>query len=426
MSIAHAREPTAAARRVNSGFRAAAAAAAAAAITHCQALRLARRARCAYDERMSPHPARKLDVTELHAALEARVKAGTVTVSRQGPLALYHYSSRCVYDVLWDEFSLLARGLILDVDRGELVATPFPKFFNYGERDMKLPEEPFHAFEKLDGSLGIVFFHAGRWQVTTKGAFGAGQARWAETRLLQCDLGLLDPRSTYLFEIIYRANRIVVRYDYEDVVLLGAYDGEGVELDAPGVAALAGRLGTRAARRYEYAHVDDIVRAAEALDQNDEGFVIRFASGYRLKLKGSAYRRAHAIVSRVTPLGIYDALYAGDNLDLLRREVPEEYWNDFDSIRSLLAAEVDKLVAATSAEARRLGDLSDKEVGLCLQRGEIAELARPYIFACRRTPDGWTQDPRSRLSLLRAVRPTGNHLAGYSPSTYVLGLRDDI
>ena len=375
---------------------------------------------------MSLHPARKLDVTELHTALEARVKSGTVTVARQGPLALYHYSSRCVYDVLWDEFSLLARGLILDLDRGELVATPFPKFFNYGERDLKLPDEPFHAFEKLDGSLGIVFFHDGRWQVTTKGTFGAGQARWAEARLAQCDLGHLDPRSTYLFEIIYRANRIVVRYDYEDLVLLGAYDGEGAELDAPGIAALASKLGTRAARRYEYAHVDDIIRAAEALDRNDEGFVIRFTSGYRVKLKGSAYRRAHALVSRVTPLGLYDALYAGDDLELLRREVPEEYWTDFDSIRALLDAEVRKLVDATEAEAQRLHDLPDKEVGLRLQRGEIAELARPYIFACRRSPDGWTKDPRSRLSLLRAVRPTGNQLAGYAPSTYVLGLRDDV
>jgi RNA ligase len=387
--------------------------------------RLARRAPGAYDGQMSQHPARKLAVTELHAALEARVKAGTVTVSRQGPLALYHYSNRCVYDVLWDDYSLLARGLILDVDRGELVATPFPKFFNYGERDAKLPDEPFHAFEKLDGSLGIVFFHDGRWQVTTKGAFGADQARWASARLAQLDLGVLDARSTYLFEIVYLQNRIVVRYDYEDLVLLGAYDGDGVELDAHGLTALAARLGTRVARRYEYARVDDIVRAAEALDQNDEGFVIRFVGGYRIKLKGSAYRRVHALVSRVTPLGIYDALYAGDDLDLLRREVPEEYWTDFDRIRALLAAELGKLVDATEAEARRLAGLSDKEVGLCLQRGEIAELARPHIFACRKFPDRWTQEPRSRLSLLRTIRPTGNHLVGYAPSTYILGLRDD-
>jgi RNA ligase len=375
---------------------------------------------------VSRHPARSFDVPTLHAALEARVKSGTVTVDRRGPLALYHYSSRCVYDVLWDDISLLARGLLLDLERGELVATPFPKFFNYGERDAKLPDEPFHAFEKLDGSLGIAFFHDGRWQVTTKGAFGAGQARWAEARLAQCDLRALDPRATYLFEIVYRDNRIVVRYAYEDLVLLAAYDGDGVELDAAGVVALAAQLGTRAARRYEYAHVDDIIRAAEALDASDEGFVVRFASGHRIKLKGSAYRRLHAIISRVTPLGLFDALYAGDDLDVLRREVPEEYWADFDSIRALLAAEVGKLVDATEAEAGRLRELSDKELGLRLQSGDITEAARPFIFACRKSPERWAKEPRARLGMLRAVRPTANKLAGYAPSTYILGLRDDI
>jgi RNA ligase len=375
---------------------------------------------------MSPHPARGLDFATLHAALEDRVASGTVTVARRGPLALYHYSNRCVYDVLWDDFSLLARGLILDVDRGDLVATPFPKFFNYGERAATLPDEPFHAFEKLDGSLGIVFFHDGRWQATTKGTFGADQARWAEARLLRCDLAALDPASTYLFEIIYRDNRIVVRYDYEDLVLLGAYDGAGHELDTAALAAVAARLGTRVARRYEYDGLDDVVRAAEALDHNDEGFVIRFAGGFRIKLKGSAYRRVHAVISRVTPLGLYDALHAGDDLDVIRREVPEEYWADFDRIRALLADAIRPLVEATEAEARRLSGLSDKEVGILLSRGEIAELARPYIFACRKSPGRWTTEGRARLGMLRAIRPTANQLAGYTPSTYILGLRDDV
>lgn len=375
---------------------------------------------------MYRHPARSFDLTALHAALEDRVKVGTVTVDRRGPLALYHYSNRCVYDVLWDDISLLARGLILDLERGALVATPFPKFFNYGERGVALPDEPFHAFEKLDGSLGIAYFHDGRWQVTTKGAFGATQARWAEARLAQCDLGQLDPSTTYLFEIVYRDNRIVVRYGYEDLVLLAAYDGAGGELDSAEIVALAGRLGTRAARRYEYGSVDDIVHAAEALDRDDEGFVVRFAGGHRIKLKGSAYRRLHAIISRVTPLGIYEAMYAGDDLDVVRREVPEEYWADFDSIRGLLTAAIKELVDATEAEGHRLRELSDKELGLLLQRGDIAEAARPFIFAHRKAPGRWPQEPRPRQAMLRAIRPTANKLAGYSPSTYILGLRDDI
>lgn len=59
----------------------------------------------------------------------------------------------------------------------------------------------------------------------------------------------------------------------------------------------------------------------------------------------------------------------------MRREVPEEYWTDFDRIRALLTAEVEKLVDATSAEARRLSATTCD--GACEQRGSPAH-ATPF------------------------------------------------
>jgi hypothetical protein len=47
------------------------------------------------------------------------------------------------------------------------------------------------------------------------------------------------------------------------------------------------------------------------------------------------------------------------------------------------------------------------------------------VFALRKGGPRWAQEPRARLGMLRTIRPTGNVLAGYAPSTYVLGLRDD-
>ena len=40
------------------------------------------------------------------------------------------YSSSCVYDGQWNDATLIARGLVLDVENQTVVATPFPKFFN--------------------------------------------------------------------------------------------------------------------------------------------------------------------------------------------------------------------------------------------------------------------------------------------------------
>ena len=52
------------------------------------------------------------------------------------------------------------RGLILNVSTGEVLAQPFPKFFNYQEHITKsrpIPNEPPIVSEKLDGSLGILY-----------------------------------------------------------------------------------------------------------------------------------------------------------------------------------------------------------------------------------------------------------------------------
>lgn len=202
------------------------------------------------DRRPDRHPARGIDVPTLRRELDARAQTGAVRVSRLGPLALYHYSKSCEYERWWDPFSLVARGLVLDAERDVLVATPFPKFFNYGELGVdevpaQILAQPFEAFEKLDGSLGILYCHDGRWQITTKGGFGSAQARWAQARIAGLDLSVLDPRATYLFEIIYRANRIVVAYDYEDLVLLAGYDGDGLEYDRAQIEAIGAGLGTR-------------------------------------------------------------------------------------------------------------------------------------------------------------------------------------
>jgi RNA ligase len=72
----------------------------------------------------------------------------------------------------------MARGLILNLAGGRIAAAPFPKFFNWSEladaereRLGRLAASGFDVFEKLDGSLGIIFGHGDRWRVATRGRF---------------------------------------------------------------------------------------------------------------------------------------------------------------------------------------------------------------------------------------------------------------
>ena len=363
------------------------------------------------------HRARRIPFADLMSGLERARRRGFVyqRVDPATGLLLFVYTPRCVYEDGWDEFTLLARGLIVDEDAAQVVATPFPKFFNFGERHGEVPDLPFEAFEKVDGSLIIVFHHGGRWRAATKGAFESEQALWAQKVLDAADLSVLIPGSTYLFEAIYPENRIVVRYAESALILLSAFDAAGRELHYDEVLATAGALGWRAARRRAFTTVSEMVSHAATLPRDDEGFVIRFENGLRLKLKGAEYRRIHALISRCTPLAICEAMSVGDDLDTIRRDLPEEFWTDFDQIVSLLQARITAVETLVAETVRSFAHLSDKDLGLSLKI--LPPEAQPYLFGYRKA--GGILG-RSRESLMRAIRPTGNVLAGYEPS-YAMG-----
>jgi RNA ligase len=357
------------------------------------------------------HPARLLQYDTLIDGLERARFQGFVYERRAGDLSLWCYTSRAVYERNWDDFAVLARGLVVDRAYRVVVATPFPKFFNLSERAESIPDLPFDVLEKLDGSLIIAFSHRGAWVTATKGDLASAQALWArEILAAHPNIGALVPGRTYLFEAIGPQNRIVVKYRQAEMVLLAAYDADGRELHYDDLFETAAALDWRVAARHHFSDLADLVRHAEALPRSEEGFVVRFSNGLRLKIKGAEYRRIHAIISRITPLAIWESLAAGDDLDRLRTDVPEEYWGDFDSIRALLMQAFDDVLEKARAAAAVFDDVADRDVAARL--GEVAADVRPYVFAIRKGQVGG----KLKANLFRAIRPTGNALPGYVPS----------
>ncbi len=363
------------------------------------------------------HPARRMAFGALVGGLERARGQGLVhrRLDARSGLSLFIYTPRCVYEDGWDDYTLLARGLILDEAAGTVVATPFPKFFNLGERHGAVPNLPFEAFEKLDGSLIIVFHHGDRWRCATKGAFESEQALWAQARLDGADLSALTPGATYLFEAVYPENRIVIRYTQPALVLLGAYGADGREWTHAEVLAVAQALGWPAAGRRAFASLGDMVSHAAGLPRDAEGFVVRFEDGLRLKLKGAEYRRIHALISRCTPLAMWEALNAGDDMAAIRRDLPEEFWTDFDDIIGLIQASYAAIEARVAKVAAEVAHLSDKDLGLALPT--LPPDARPYLFSFRKFG---AVTGKAREAVMRAIRPTGNVLPGYTPS-FALG-----
>jgi hypothetical protein len=80
-------------------------------------------------------------------------------------------------------------------------------------------------------------------------------------------------------------------------------------------------------------------------------------------------------------------------------------------------------VARVEATHAEWAERSDKELGLAL--GALDPGVRRYVFGRRKWGTAWTADPSLRRLLLKDVRPDGNVLDGYAPSTYMLGALDE-
>lgn len=262
-------------------------------------------------------------------------------------LFIGNYSTLCQINKMWNRHTIQCRGIILDENR--ILGRPFKKFFNYGElqglrnhmwelynvRYSEIWTKSFVAQEKMDGSLIIrCRLPNGKWEISTRGSFESEQAEMArkiwQDRYNSVEL---DWRYTYLFEIIHPENRIVVKYDYTDLVLLGIINTEyGIELSYDEITAL--QLPFKRPEVYR-----DLVTLEQAeCVVNDkpghlwEGFVCDFGNGFRCKIKAKEYLELHRIVTNLSPRNVFEAMQSGAITEWLD-QVPDEFYVDIREIQ---------------------------------------------------------------------------------------------
>ena len=258
---------------------------------------------------------------------------------------IYNYTPKAQYEQYWNEYTLNCRGLILDGE-GNIIAKPFPKFFNYEEYapESHLGELPkynsFEVVEKLDGSLGILYrMPSGEYRIATRGSFESEQAK-VGTNLLhkefiggllslkECDIDkIYSDKFTYLFEIIYPENRIVVDYkNARRLVLLAIINNEtGEEYSYDELKEFAQNHVWLIPDRFD--GIKDFTTIKKEMSRdNAEGFVVRFDTGLRIKLKFEEYVRLHRLITGVSNRSIWDLLRNNQNVDELLDRVPDEFY----------------------------------------------------------------------------------------------------
>ena len=127
--------------------------------------------------------------------------------------------------------------------------------------------------------------------------------------LQKYDYKHLPHDSNYIFEIIFKEGRIVCKYDFEDVVLLGSmnriFGFENFIHDPHWEKFLKG---FNIVKKYD--SVKDFEELKASIDDNAEGYVIRFKKGLerysgRMKIKGEEYCRLHSIITKISSRDIW-------------------------------------------------------------------------------------------------------------------------
>lgn len=310
-------------------------------------------------------------------ALDAEIRDGYVTL-REHPedasLWILNYSKKTQIERRWNDVTQKCRGLIVKsawwTNGGtlEVIARPFEKFYNLSEH----PEGTFNldapvwATDKADGSLGVLHpAPSGGYAIATRGSFTSDQAIEGTKILQEVIAEGFTPHEgvTYLFEVIYPENRIILDYGTErKLVLLDALVTDSVDREP------ATRAFLEACDFFEPAtgHRSTLRQLITAPQRpNAEGWVAYTACGRMVKVKQEDYVQKHRIVFGLSEISVWEAMRDGTILQLAN-EVPEElrewvmkvWMRLYNAAEKLRVAATDPAIRAKAIDFSSRGDLA--------------------------------------------------------------------
>ncbi len=266
-------------------------------------------------------------------------------------LYIYNYTNSAQYDQVWNEVTLQCRGLILDPEYN-YISRPFAKFFNFEERaDQVLPDESYEVYEKLDGSLGITYWVDDMPYISTRGSFTSHQAEEATIMLhgkYSHAISRLNRDYTYLFEIIYPQNRIVVDYGSEYQLVLLAIIDTKTGFDLP-----LKDIGFPIVQEVkDVVHIDEL---RHKQIENKEGYVVKYKSGLRIKVKFEEYVRLHKIITQISSISIWEIISSGKSIQDIIDVVPDELFQWVTEVHDSLQDRYQNIETVALSEFRELG-----------------------------------------------------------------------
>ena len=263
------------------------------------------------------------------------------------PLYIMNYSQLAQFSSKWGDGTIdYCRGLIVD-GQNNIISRPFKKFHNLNTpsipetMEANLPTTEPTVTQKLDGSLGIHYAYDGFEGIATRGSFTSPQAKWATAnynarkaaRRVLSDNPFSGVQKIYwipgftpLFEIIYPENRIVVQYDFSDIVLIGMVDiFDGHEAPYWMLKDSAKYNDFRVVEQLKNIPLD-VLKNNNV--ENEEGYVLSYPKidePLKVKVKMADYLRLHRVVTGMNAHSVWELLKTDADLSKFETGYPEHF-----------------------------------------------------------------------------------------------------
>jgi hypothetical protein len=277
-------------------------------------------------------------------------------VKHDGPYVLLEYQQFAsdMTNILCQQ----ARGAIFRQNyEGKWIAVSIGmyKFFNYGQPEAaEIDWSSAVVSTKVDGSnIRLAYDHVARkWLVSTTGTIRASNAQLGSNRTFYSEFvrllggedkfaafcNSLFKQYTYYFEMVSYFNKIVVRYGEEAIYYIGRRDmitfNERPMADMPLVMK---EYGIRAIPTYFLSSLSECIDAAEALGENNEGFVVTDSHFNRLKVKTPWYVAMHHIRGN-------GVLTVRRVIELWTADLLDDFVGNFPEYQEFVKSVMDKVV----------------------------------------------------------------------------------
>jgi len=294
--------------------------------------------------------------------LNDHITNGNIRVAKHPDyeLYLYKYTQQCVFNGIWDDVTLMCRGLVLD-NEYNIIANCIPKFFNYEElNQVRVPNinlnQAFTITRKDDGSLIQIFMYKNNLITTSSGGFCNDYTKKAEELLSTKYKHIIpiitdSPDLNFIFEMISPLTKVVINYeDTEELRLITIRDMDGLEFSR--FIEWCKTQGFDYVQEEKFYSIVQLLVEKVSEFKNIEGYVIKFEDGQRVKFKYDEYFTLHKTIAHVSKKFVWEAL--ANNIDLNLENIPDETFKQIKQWKKELEDEFNFIEDAVVKANRRV------------------------------------------------------------------------